>query len=53
VTVSDAAAAEVSDSFPSTVGKLYVAANGFDPDDLPTATGRSEFFEIAYARLSA
>lgn len=49
VTVSEAAAAEVSDSFPSTVGKLYVAANGFDPDDLPTAAERPEFFEIAYA----
>lgn len=49
VIVSEAAAAEVSDFFPSTVGKLYVAANGFDPDDLPTPAERSEFFEIAYA----
>ncbi|MHB8959827.1 MAG: glycosyltransferase [Candidatus Limnocylindrales bacterium] len=49
VTVSEAAAAEVSGSFPSMVGKLYVAANGYDPDDLPTAGERPDFFEIAYA----
>lgn len=49
VTVSEAAAAEVSDTFPSTVGKLHVAANGFDPNDLPTAAKHPEFFEIAYA----
>jgi glycosyltransferase involved in cell wall biosynthesis len=49
VTVSEAAAAEIAQSFPSTVGKLHPAANGFDPDDLPSAASLSASFEIAYA----
>jgi glycosyltransferase involved in cell wall biosynthesis len=48
ITVSEAAAGEIERAFPSTAGKLSVAMNGFDPDDLPFAAARPEFFEIAY-----
>lgn len=49
VTVSSAAATEILEGFPSAAGKLFVAANGYDPDDLPAVAPRSALFEIAYA----
>lgn len=49
VTVSEAAAVEIRGNFPSSARKLHVAANGFDPDDLPAAAARATTFEIAYA----
>lgn len=49
VTVSEAAAIEIRDSFPSAAEKLHVAANGFDPNDLPVAVSAARWFEIAYA----
>jgi glycosyltransferase involved in cell wall biosynthesis len=48
ITVSEAAAGEIESAFPSTAGKLSVAMNGFDPDDMPSTAARPEFFEIAY-----
>jgi glycosyltransferase involved in cell wall biosynthesis len=49
VTVSDAASDELLAAFPAVTGKVHVAPNGFDPDDLPPPAGRSDTFEIAYA----
>ena len=49
VVVSDAAAEEMVAAFPWLAGSVTVARNGYDPDDLPSPSGRPEVFEIAYA----
>lgn len=49
VVVSEAAADELRSAFPEVGGKIYVARNGFDPDDLPPRGVRPAIFEIAYA----
>lgn len=49
VVVSEAAADELRSAFPGVGGKIYVARNGFDPDDLPPVSGRPAIFEITYA----
>lgn len=49
VVVSEEARAEMIESFPFVAGRIVVAPNGFDPDDLPPETGRPGTFEIAYA----
>jgi glycosyltransferase involved in cell wall biosynthesis len=49
VVVSDEARAEMAAAFPFIEGRIVVAPNGFDPDDLPPETGRPATFEIAYA----
>jgi glycosyltransferase involved in cell wall biosynthesis len=49
VVVSDAAAAELRGAFPAIASRLYVAPNGYDPDDLPEPAPRPALFEITYA----
>ncbi len=49
VVVSDAAARELFSAFPVVEGKLHIARNGYDPDDLPPPAPRATEFEIAYA----
>jgi glycosyltransferase involved in cell wall biosynthesis len=48
VAVSEAAAAEMGNAFPEVAARLYVAANGYDPDDLPPEAPRPTEFEIVY-----
>jgi glycosyltransferase involved in cell wall biosynthesis len=47
--VSPAAGSELVDNFNLSTRHLFVALNGFDPDDLPDPKGRPDVFEIAYA----
>jgi glycosyltransferase involved in cell wall biosynthesis len=46
--VSEAAAHEMVTHFRIANGRVVVARNGFDPDDLPLPAGRSDTFEFAY-----
>jgi glycosyltransferase involved in cell wall biosynthesis len=48
-TVSEAGRDEIVAAFPRTAGRVLIAPNGFDPDDLPPPAGRPDAFEIAYA----
>ena len=46
--VSEAAAHEMVTHFRIADGRVVVARNGFDSDDLPLPAGRSDTFEFAY-----
>ncbi len=49
VVVSRAAAEELCAQFPGIADRVFVAANGFDPDDLPDPGPPSVDFEIVHA----
>ena len=49
VAISEAAAGEIESCFPAARGRVVVAQNGFDADDLPLRTSLAREFEFAYA----
>ncbi len=48
VAISEAAAGEIAAVFPEIANRIFVAMNGFDPDDLPAYAGSPSRFEITY-----
>jgi glycosyltransferase involved in cell wall biosynthesis len=49
VAVSDAAAMEICQRFPEVAGRVVVAMNGYDPDDIPAESAPPVEFTIVHA----
>jgi len=49
IAISEPAASEIATAIPSVADRIMVAANGFDPDDMPRPSGLPSRFEIVYA----